>query len=450
MFRRSPALVAARFLACALLMPPRLAIAQHHGGHGMGAGGIPGASNRPTGVQEKDDLKDFHHALAVQATSQQIADFQALVKETDAAKAKLETFLQDQQKINAGSRPSVGVAELDQILQRALIDSRKFVDAFSAAQKSGLKDTLKKLSKADSDLEAENKRLDDTVQAETRSAASLESVGQTVSKALGDFSDQQLGLGREMGVLLAQGSDVTFNLPEVKNPVKAGDHSFDVTASGELSQIAAQNAERTFKIEIVVDLSELRENLTDLLRPQLSVGHSCGERLELRQAMMTPSAPASIVNLSLHYERWSCMGGISQELAEGDGTVDIKLHPEVEKPNSLKFVSEFSRIDAGGLMGQSLRSGTLGDELRDKLSQSMLSILRSSVDFQKLLPAVVRQLAEIQTAKFDDSGVGKMAAVLDGQMKITDEQANLMASQLNQALFAKGAETKQPEAAKAP
>src|SRR4029077_19129277 len=69
-FRRSLALIAARsLLGCALLLRPSILWAQHHGGHG-GASGIPGATNRPTGVDEKDDLKDFHHALAVQATTQ--------------------------------------------------------------------------------------------------------------------------------------------------------------------------------------------------------------------------------------------------------------------------------------------------------------------------------------------------------------------------------------------
>jgi hypothetical protein len=439
-------LIAARsLLGCALLLRPSILWAQHHGGHG-GASGIPGATNRPTGVDEKDDLKDFHHALAVQATTQQIADFQALVKETDAAKAKLDTFTLEQRKENAASRPTVTVSEIDQFLQRALIDSRKFVDGFSSGQKSGLKETLKKVNKADSDLEVEEKRLDDTVRAENRS--DLESARQSLTKSLAAFSEQQLALGREMGVVLAEGSDVTFNLPEVKTPVKVGALTFDVAAGGLLSQTAAQGARRTFKVQVVVDISELRENLTDLLRFQLSGGRACGERLELRQATMTLSEPASVVNLSLHYERWSCMAGAPQEVAEGEGSVDVKLRPTVDKANSLKLVSEFSRIDAGGLMAESLRSGSLGEDLRNKLSQSLLSILRSAVDFQKLLPAVVRQLAEVQSAKFEDTGIGKIAVELNGEMKITDEQASLMASQLNQALFAQGSASQESQPAK--
>ena len=401
-------------------------------------GGIPGATNRPTGVDEKDDLKDFHHALAVQATTQQVADFQVLIKETDEAKTKLETFAEEQQKRAAGVRPTVTLSEINQFLQGTLVDTRKFTEAFSPAQKSGLKDSLKKLSKCDSDLQVAEKRLDDAVQAETRTTE-IESTAQSVVQSLVAFSNQQLALGREMGIVLAEGSDVAFNLPEVKTPIKTGDLSFDIKSNGELSQIATQGADRTFKIQIVVDLSELRENLTDFLRARLSGGRACGDRVQLREAIMMLSDPASTINLDLHYERWSCMGAISQEVAESDGRVEVKLWPVVDNSNSLNLESEFARIDAGGLMAESLRSETLGEELRDHLSRSMLQILRGAADLQKLLPPAVRQSAQIQSAKFREVEIGKIAIELNGQMRITDQQATLMASQLNQALFAKDA-----------
>src|SRR5215469_12960940 len=114
MFRRSASSLATKLIvACALLLCARIARAQHHGGHGVG-GGIPGASNRPTGVDEKDDLKDFHRAMAVQATSQQISEFQALVKETDAVKTKLASFVQTRRNAGSGSQPIVSAAEIDQ------------------------------------------------------------------------------------------------------------------------------------------------------------------------------------------------------------------------------------------------------------------------------------------------------------------------------------------------
>lgn len=427
-------------LTCALLLPARIALAQHHGGHGAG-GGIPGASNRPTGVDQKDDLKDFHRALAVQATSQQIAEFQALLKEADSAKSKLASFVQAQRHGSSAQQPPASAAEVDQSLELTRTDSQKFVEGFSAAQKSGLKETLKRLGKADSDLEAEAKKLNESLQPASMAGAALEARGDSLTKSLADFSDQQLALGREMGMMLAQGSDVTFNLPEVKSPVSIGNQTVALPVSGELSQIATLQEQRTFKLQIVADLSELQRNTTDLLRSELDQGRACGERLALREASIAPATPATIVTLRLHYERWSCIQALSQggqELAEGDGLVEVKLSPVVDKANSLKVAAEFSRIDAKGAMEQSLRSGDLGGELRDRLSQSMLAIMRAGINFEKVLPPAVRDLAAVQSAKFEDGGIGRMDVVFDGQMQMSDAQANAMASQLNQALFAQG------------
>ena len=52
-------------LGCVLFSCSTAANAQRHGGHGMaGGGGIAGIS-RPTGIDEKDTLKDFHQVLAL-------------------------------------------------------------------------------------------------------------------------------------------------------------------------------------------------------------------------------------------------------------------------------------------------------------------------------------------------------------------------------------------------
>jgi len=88
MFRRRSPISLRKIIvvAAALLACPGVVFAQRHGGGGASAGG--GGMNsigRPTGVDQKDDLKDFHEALAVQATSQQIVDYNAMVKSAAAA-----------------------------------------------------------------------------------------------------------------------------------------------------------------------------------------------------------------------------------------------------------------------------------------------------------------------------------------------------------------------------
>ena len=118
------------------------------------------------------------------------------------------------------------------------------------------------------------------------------------------------------------------------------------------------------------------------------------------------------------------------------------MTPLVDRDGSMKLSTAFSRINAAGAMGESLRSGDLGDELRGKLSDVILPVLRAGMNFEKSLPASVRGSTTVQSATFRDAGVGRFEIVFDGQMDVTDEQVSLMVSQLNQAAFAQGSAAK--------
>src|SRR5580693_2504516 len=114
----------ALFLGLILLTWPLGATAQRHGA-GMSSGsGISGIS-RPSGVKEEDSLKDFHQAMALQATSQQTAEFQSLGKSTEAARAQLQALLEELHQQN-------GVAEtthrepVDQALRMRAAAARSF------------------------------------------------------------------------------------------------------------------------------------------------------------------------------------------------------------------------------------------------------------------------------------------------------------------------------------
>lgn len=417
-----------------ILVCPAIATAQHHGGHGVG-GSTPGGPGRPDGVDEKDTLKDFHHALAVQATSQQIAEFQKLVKNAEAAKTELQQFQQQSQEKDAAE--SARDAALDQALEKARSETQKFIGGFSDAQKSGLKEIAKRLGKADSDLEQEEKKLDQSLQLANVAGSEVASHAESLDKALSDFANQQLALGREMGITLATGQDLTFTLPSVNSPASIAKRTVTVAVSGALSQVAVEGSQHTFKLDLVADLSDLQQNITELLRGQLDRANRCGERVAVRQAILTPSAPATVVSVQLHLERWTCTqmsGRVSaNELAESDGSIEIRLTPVVEKSNALTLTSEFGRIQASGMMADALRSGDLGNELRDKVTQSILSALRAGADFKTTLPPVLQSGALIQRARFEDAA-GILRGVLEGQIQISSEQADLLASQLNQAL----------------
>src|SRR3984885_5164362 len=266
----------ALILGLALLACPLAANAQRHGGGGetsVPGGGLSGYS-RPSGVKEEDSLRDFHEAMAVQATSQQTVEFQALVKSTEAAKAVLKEFQEKLQKENGAAEPADRKA-LDQALENVRNGNKKFQLGLSPEQKSGLKDIAKRVGKADSDLEQEQKRMDQSVEAKAAGpevAAHAESLG----KALAEFSDQQLALGREMSITLANGQDLAFTLPAVDHPVSIANQTISVPVSGRLEQIAAEGSQRTFKLELSADLSELQQHVTELLRAQLDRAENCG------------------------------------------------------------------------------------------------------------------------------------------------------------------------------
>ena len=418
-----------------LLVCPLTANAQRHGGASAGGGGIS-AITRPSGVKEEDTLKDFHQAMAVQATSQQTAEFQALVKSTAAAQAELQIFLQQAQK---GSVDQPHREAVDKSLEAARNATRKFEAGFSPAQKSGLKEIAKRLLKADSDLEQEQKKMDDSLQVKA-AATDVSARVETLSKALTDFSNQQLALGREMSITLANGQDLAFALPEVNHPVKIAGRMIDVGVSGALQQTATQAGQRTFKLELAANLTDLQQNITEVLRAQLNVLEGCGERVAVQRATLMPAAPTGLLVLQLHFERWTCAGSLGQqsELAEGDGSVEVKLTASVEKPNALNVVATFGRINASGMMAEAIRSGSLGEDMRTTIAQSILSAAQSASHFNVALPPAVRNSAVIQGASFQDVGAGNLTLVLNGQVEMSNEQADLLATQLNQALSAQG------------
>lgn len=229
--------------------------------------------------------------------------------------------------------------------------------------------------------------------------------------------------------------------PAVKTPVHIKSWTIPVTVSGGLSQTAVAGNQRTFKLDLMTDLSELQQNITALLRAQLDTSEACGQRVSIREARLTPAAPASLLVVRLHFERWMCAPGqqISTELSEGDGTVEIKLAATVEKENSLTLKSAFGRIDANGMLGEQLRSGSLGEDLQDKAAESVLSAARAGTDFKVVLPPAVRNSVTIQTARFREAGVGGLSVALSGQVEISNQQADQLASQLNQTLSAQRA-----------
>jgi hypothetical protein len=240
----------------------------------------------------------------------------------------------------------------------------------------------------------------------------------------------------------AGGQELSFKIPPVKIPVNIENQPIAITASGLISRVAAERGQNVFKLELIADLSDLQQNITQVLRSQLDRSERCGERIAIQNATLTPFAPASVVVARLHFERWTCIKILGKErpnkLIGGNGTIEVKLTPAVEDDITLRLVPEIGRIDAEGPLGELLRSGALGAALRERITKALLAAMQKGTNFKATLPPVAQDYATIQNAQFQDGGSGNLTVVLDGEIRITNDQVKLLANQLKERLSSQG------------
>jgi hypothetical protein len=427
-------------LGLALMACPCGVLAQHgggapggggSGGGSAGGGGLSGSAGRASGVSVKDDLKDFRELMAVQANSQQVIQYASMVKSAAAASGEVQNFVEQVGKPNSAAELTGRAATLGQVLERARAENKKFLDGLSERQKSGLKEIIKRLTKADSDLEQQARALDQTVAGAKAVSQLISAAAQNLDHALTIFRSQQADLGDELSIRAGGASpDSAFNLPAVKSSVKFRGMPVAISTSEVISQGVAEGGQNTFKIELTADMSDLQQNFTQVLRAQLNKADRCGEQIAIRTAALTPLPPGALVMVQLHYERWACFGSAQNEMAEGNGTIELRLTPAVADDGTLRLMVEVRRIDAEGMVGELLRSGSLGDAVRDTITQSLLSIVRQGGDFKATLPPSAQGYATLRRVQFQGTGAGKLMAVLNGDIRVSDEKATALTSEL--------------------
>jgi hypothetical protein len=428
-------------LAAALLAYPCGMFAQHGGGGGHIGGSAAGGAglsngNHASGVDSKDDLRDFHQIMAVQASNEQKAAYAAMLKSTEAASAELQRFVEQLGKTNNAPEVANRDKRFEDGIETARILNKKFLEGFSEPQKSGLKEITKRLGKADSELAQQAKVVDQEAGANAAGAQMLSSA-QSLVRALTGFHREQLDLGEEMSITTSgDGNESAFNLPAVKNTVNFAGQTVAVSTSGVVSHGVAEGGQNTFAVKLTADMSDLQQTITDVLRAKLDKTDQCGERIALQTAALTPQGPAGIVVAQLHYERWTCttmFGRASMnEIVEGNGTIEVKMTPAVAEDGTLRLVAQIGHIDAAGLVGELLRTGTVGEVLRDKISDSVLFILRQGGDLKAALPPGARSYTTLRRAQFQGTGSGKLIAVFDGDLRVSDENLIAVTSELKE------------------
>jgi hypothetical protein len=468
-------------LTVALFTSPTRMLAQHGGGRSQ-----PGANSKPvicvhdcvdphSGLGDDDD-RNLERLMAVQATPDQTTSFSILLKDVQAARDRLQSFIKLEQA-PAASAPFDPPAMLDQTVERIRTTSQNFLASFSPVQKSGLKDVAKKVEAADSDLDKQRTAFDRTLQSSKADIAPVAASAANLDSALATFQKQQLALGREMSIVLpSDGQDFAFILPGAKTAIDIAGQSISIPVSGATARTSAAGGQDQFSLRVVADFSDLQQNVTAILRSLLTRSPRCGERLEIQHASLQPLDPASLVVLRLHFERWICPGGSPMELASGEATVEVKLtpsidekkieknsietnktdqnkaasnsvaqspvgqnpveHNSVEPDASLHLASEFGRVDADGLLRESLLSGSLGDTVREQVAAALYPAMLKAANLKAALPPAAQGSGTIRKAQFQDAGAGQLRLVLEGQLQLSDEQTKQFVAQLKQPLSA--------------
>ena len=181
-----------------LLFSARNLLAQH-GGHGSGGGrrGAPGAGSGDT---SDAGLTDFNHALAVQANSDQISHFPGLTQSTETARKLAQELSAASGKADSTADFIRKTAALKDAVEEAHGGNLDFVKSLTKSQKAGLKELTKKLEKADSEVAKLWKDLERQLGGAKANSEAIAGAADKLEKALEEFQNQQIGLGKEMGI----------------------------------------------------------------------------------------------------------------------------------------------------------------------------------------------------------------------------------------------------------
>jgi hypothetical protein len=226
----------------------------------------------------------------------------------------------------------------------------------------------------------------------------------------------------------AQEGGPVLRVPPVKTSVVLKDQPVSVTAWADLATVSSG----IFRLAMTADLGDLQDHLTPLLQAELNRSDRCGERLSVAEGILAPKRPIGVLTASVHYERWGCIKAfgkqVEKRLVGGNAVVEVRLTPSVEA-NHVSLHAEVEKIDADGSLGEVLRSGSLGDSIRQKIAASIESAIEQAVNPKSTLPPQIQSAATLQTVQFEDGGAGRLHVLVAGEVHISPEQFQAIAKQ---------------------
>jgi hypothetical protein len=185
----------ASIIAVLILLFPLNALGQHGGRHATS-----GTNGATTAQPEDPDAATFKRAVAEQATDGQIAQFRLMTKSTEAARKQAL----DLQHLNSNAVSSQDLSSkasaLQDSVEKALTDTRNFLQSFSDSQQANLKNLAKKLAKSGAAVHKSAKGLSQQLEQPPLNSGRLIRTVAGLEKPLVELQSDQLNLGKEMAV----------------------------------------------------------------------------------------------------------------------------------------------------------------------------------------------------------------------------------------------------------
>jgi len=230
---------------------------------------------------------------------------------------------------------------------------------------------------------------------------------------------------------LPQTNNPQLTIPRIKTSINLDQQTIEITVWGTVTMTPAG----IFNLALTVDLGDFQEHLTPVLAAQLNRSDRCGEQLSVEKAALAPDAPSSALTANVNYERYACVKAFGKQIVKklvgGHGVIEVKLTPAVAD-NNISLDAEVRKIDADGSLGEVLRSGSLGDSIREQISDSVESAIQKSADLKSTLPAEIESALTVKTVQFADGGAGRLWLTISGEVRLSAEQLRGVASRVGQ------------------
>ena len=177
------------------LLFPAAGIAQHGSRHGSSAGSNPGSA-----PVEDPNAINLERSVEEEANDDQVAQFQAMTRSTGTALQQAQGLQHLGPNLSDSVELTHKATDLQNSVEEALTDTRKFHQSFTDFQEKTLKALAKKLTKSAASTGKVAQTLSRQLDEVKPDVERLTSAASSLEKELKELQSDQVNLGKQMGI----------------------------------------------------------------------------------------------------------------------------------------------------------------------------------------------------------------------------------------------------------